>query len=83
MKTIAWAACLISTFSFSTIVTGAGSLYEDAQAVLKTNCAPCHGGSGHAEGNFDYVLSPQKLVSEGLVIPGDPANSSSFSVLGF
>jgi DNA-directed RNA polymerase subunit RPC12/RpoP len=44
-------------------------LAKQAQAVLRTNCFPCHGGDGSAEGGFNYVLDLPRLLATKKIVP--------------
>jgi mono/diheme cytochrome c family protein len=49
-----------------------------ARAILKSNCARCHGQDGVAKGKFGYVLDRDKLVARNKVVPGSPAESELY-----
>lgn len=56
-------------------------LAQQAQAILKTNCARCHGPGGTNQGGFSYVLDVPKLVEKKKLIPGDLEKSSRRGLL--
>lgn len=56
----------------------APSLPRDAQAILRANCAGCHGGGKAAKGGFGFVLDRNRLVSSGLIAPGQADQSDLF-----
>lgn len=49
----------------------------EAQEVLATYCAACHGGPGGAGGLSS--LAPEDLVDQGYVVPGDPGGSTLYT----
>ncbi len=53
------------------------SLAEQAKSIFEKNCATCHGG-GKAKGGFGFVLDRDRLVSRGLVAPGQSGKSDLF-----
>lgn len=67
------------------VVTAGGSaadadpqLAAQAFAVLKTNCARCHGPDGTNEGGMNYILDVKQLVERKKIVPGDPSKSKLF-----
>ncbi len=48
---------------------------EQAHSVLKRTCYRCHGENGTDEGGFHFVLSRNKLISSGFVVPNNPKDS--------
>ncbi len=49
-----------------------------AEAVLRKNCASCHGPGGKSKGGFGYVLDRERLIARQKVVPGKPAESELF-----
>src|SRR5689334_5763950 len=50
----------------------APELARQALAILKTNCAKCHGPDGTNEGNVNYILDRNRLVEKRRIKPGAP-----------
>jgi WD40 repeat protein/mono/diheme cytochrome c family protein len=54
-----------------------------ALAILKANCARCHGPERPAKGGMDYILDRDKLVARDQITPGNAAASALYKkVLG-
>jgi hypothetical protein len=49
-----------------------------ALAIFKENCYRCHGEDGADEGDFNYLLERDRLVSARLVVPGNAGESKLF-----
>lgn len=59
------------------VVIGSAHAAEksQAQAILSTHCAACHGPGGSGKGGFDYLLDRDRLVARNQVVPGKPGES--------
>ena len=53
-------------------------LARQAQAILETNCARCHGKDGSAEGGFASVLDVPRMIATKKIVPGKAAASKLF-----
>lgn len=49
-------------------------LADKARKILEANCRRCH-GEGNGENGFSFVLDRSQLVSEQLIVPGNPEKS--------
>lgn len=50
-------------------------LSDQTLAILASSCAGCHGPDSSGQGNFDYVLDLEALLTSGKVKAGAPAES--------
>jgi serine/threonine-protein kinase len=50
---------------------------KQAKAILEANCGGCH-AYGAAQGNFNYMLDFQQLVTSGKVVPGNKEDSQLY-----
>ncbi len=83
MKSTPWhafAASLIlaATLLSSPIRAADADLAARAQAILKANCARCHGFESPAKGGLNYILDRDKLVARHKLVPGNPAESEIY-----
>jgi cytochrome c553 len=51
---------------------------EAARSVFAQYCASCHGAEGPGNGNIRFIADLNALVSNSLVVPGDPEASRVF-----
>ena len=51
---------------------------QRAEEILIRNCHSCHGKDGSNQGGFNFVLNRDKLIDNGLVLPGDADNSDLY-----
>ncbi len=58
----------------STSIPVSPALAERAKAVFEQRCFRCHGQNGKAAGNI-FVLDRARLISSGVVVPGDAAST--------
>lgn len=63
---------LMPATPLATPITGAAA---DVRAILESRCYSCHGDGGAAEGGVNYILSHQRLIKTGHIIPGEPNKS--------
>lgn len=63
---------LMPVTPLATPITGAAA---DVRAILESRCYSCHGDGGAAEGGVNYILSHQRLIKTGHIIPGEPNKS--------
>jgi WD40 repeat protein/mono/diheme cytochrome c family protein len=71
---LAW-LFLVAFYFFWGRLGRAEELTVQAQAILRTHCAACHGPGGTAKGGFDYLLDRDRLVARNQVVPGEAEES--------
>ncbi|MGE3681530.1 MAG: c-type cytochrome domain-containing protein [Bdellovibrionales bacterium] len=54
---------------------------EKVEAVLRRDCASCHGPVSPGYGGIDYITNIEALTSKGLVVPGNPDQSRLYQVI--
>jgi mono/diheme cytochrome c family protein len=77
---VSWGTSQISSSSQLPAASLTNSYESAAIAVIQSNCTSCHGATSGPAGVYD-LTDPNNLVTTGLVIPGEPSQSTIYSVI--
>lgn len=72
---VAWSGLIAVLASGAARAAAPEELAAKAETILRTHCYRCHGEKGTAEGGFNYILEPAKLVAEKKIDPSQSARS--------
>jgi hypothetical protein len=74
-RLVTWSGLIAVLTSGTVRAATPEELAAKAETILRTHCYRCHGEKGTAEGGFNYVLEPARLVAEKKIEQNQSARS--------
>lgn len=78
---LAWVVLLASA-----AITSAQPVADDVAVrnILAVRCSECHGAQlAEPDGKFGHILDLKRIITDGLIVPGDPDESELFQLIDF